>query len=95
MCQIPHFGEFVIEPDLPSNFFDALTLKLSELSRNLCCSSQIARFLPMNRLLDLISIARLTCTVATDKTSPVFNYGRLCIEYGLQLEEALLLLQKV
>ena len=95
MYQILHFGEFFIEPDLPSYLFDVLTLKLVELSRNLCRRSQITMFSPVNRLSDLIFFSRLTCTVATDKTNAVYNYGSLCIEYGVQLEEALLLLQKV
>ena len=94
MYQILHFGEFFIEPDLPSYLFDVLTLKLVELSRILCRRSQITKFSPANRLSDLIFFSRLTCTVANDKTNAVYNYGSLCIEYGVQLE-ALLLLQKV
>ena len=94
MYQILHFGEFFIEPDLPSYLFDVLTLKLVELSRNLCRISQITRCSPVNGLSDLIFFSRLTCTVANDKTNAVYNYGSLCIEYRVQLE-ALLLLQKV
>lgn len=95
MYKIEHFGDFIISPDHPIYFFDSLMLKMLTMSRSLCSVGQMGRQFAHKPLYDLIDVARLSCTIASDNTNHVLNYGRLCMEFLVQLEEASILLQKV